>query len=267
MKTSVFDFMDYKDFIRMKIETATARGYHGQLAKAAQMHGSFLSKILKSHVHMTPDQAADLCVFWEFGGDETLFFLNTVHLARAGSANLKVILRAQLDEIQKQRDKLANRFKEAAVVDSDKASQYYAAWYLICVHLILLIPQYRTIEKISERLLISAELVKQALLRLESLGLVECSGGKWRCKETDVHLGNDSGWANVHHSNWHAKSILKIQENAEQLLKFSSVMVVSKKTAAEIKKLLQDNLEDMRKVVKDSAEESLYFLGINFYEI
>jgi uncharacterized protein (TIGR02147 family) len=268
MNGNVFDFTDYKAYIRYRAETAeVSRGYLSRLASAAGIHGSFLSRALTTHVHLTPDQGADLCKYWELNGDATAYFLTLLHLARAGSPNLRATLHQQLEAQRKRHLELANRFKQAKLMPEEASERYYSAWYYPCIHLILLAPAYRTPAAIAKRLALAVPIVSEALSALALMNLVEESQGKWRCKQADVHLRNRSRWAKVHHCNWHAKTAMKIQEGDEQLLNFSSTLVISAAAAEKIKSIITDDLERIRTVITDSAEEEIYFLGMNFYRL
>jgi len=64
---NVFNHLDYKDFLKIQIEeNHEAYGYKSRLAKAANCQKSFLSQVLNSHIHLTPEHAVGLCQFWKF---------------------------------------------------------------------------------------------------------------------------------------------------------------------------------------------------------
>jgi uncharacterized protein (TIGR02147 family) len=268
MKSAVFDFTEYKDYIRFKIQAPeNTRGYSANLARSAGMHGSFLSKVLNSHVHLTPDQAADFCAHWNLDRDETTYFLGLLNLARASSKNLQSMIRAELKTLRKKRDELTHRFGHSETPTSQNIGSYYSAWYVMCVHMLLQIPQFRTPQQLAKRLGLSVELVQSVLASLAEQGLAEEEAGHWRSTKSDLHLGRDSIWANVHATNWLNKTAMKVQEGAPQEITFSSVVTISRRTADEIKRLLIDDLEQIRTQMIESPSEELYYFGINFYRV
>jgi uncharacterized protein (TIGR02147 family) len=268
MKSAVFDFTEYKDYIRFKVQAPeNTRGYSANLARSAGMHGSFLSKVLNSHVHLTPDQAADFCSFWNLSQDETTYFIGLLNLARSSSKNLQTLIRGELKALRKKRDELAHRFGRSETVPDQKTGSYFSAWYVICVHMLLQIPQFRTPQAISKRLALAPELVQSVLSNLAEMGLASEQGGQWRSTKADIHLSRESLWANVHYTNWMNKTVMKLQEGAPQEIGFSSVVAISRRTAEEIKRLLIDDLEDIRGQMLESSAEELYYFGINFYRV
>lgn len=264
----IFDFNEYKDYIRFRIHSPeNARGYSASLARAAGIHGSFLSKVLSTHVHLTPDQGADFCAFWNLKDDETAYFLGLLNLARSSSKNLQSLIKKDLKTLKKKRDLLSQRFARSEAVESGNTGRYYSSWYFICIHMLLEIPQYRTPLQIAKRLGLSIDAVNTALAALAEMGLAEENAGQWKSKKSDLHLDRDSVWATVHYSSWLNRTILKLQEGGPREVTFSSVLTVTKKTAEEIKRLLISDLEEIRTKVIHSASEELYYLGINFYQV
>jgi uncharacterized protein (TIGR02147 family) len=268
MKAEVFDFTDYKSFVRFRIEMPeNARGYSARLARSAGMHGSFLSKVLNSHVHLTPDQGADFCSFWGLDRDESAYFLGLLNLARSSSKNLQTLIREELRVLRKRREDLSRRFHRAEAIEDGGTARYYSSWHVICVHLLLQIPQYRTPQQIAKRLGLPVELVKATLASLAEMKLAEEQAGQWKAKRADLHLSRDSVWANVHYANWLMRTITRLQEGAPQEVAFSSVLAISRATADEMKRLLIRDLERLRAQAVDSNAEDLYYLGLHFYPV
>src|SRR3954467_14180848 len=96
--TAVFDFDDYKDFLRRRIAEG-GRGYQAAVARAAGGKSSYLSQVPSGPVHLTPDHVANLCAFWKFSELESDYLLAMVGLARAATPTLKRSLHRQMDSL------------------------------------------------------------------------------------------------------------------------------------------------------------------------
>ena len=264
---TLFAITDYRTFIREKInENQKIRGYQARLSKAAGVHGSYISRVLNSHVHLTSDQAANLAEFWRLDAEETDYFLDLVLLERSTSSALKARIGQRLSAIRRSRENLAKRFSGAHALNSENRGVYYSAWYFSAIHMLLTIPEFRTAQKISARLLLHPELVQQVLETLGKMGLAESSNSQWRTLQTDVHIAEQKMWARIHHSHWRQKSALKIQEVDPAAVHYSGVHTMSKADALKLKHEVLRFLEQSRKMIAPSPEERLVFLCCDFYE-
>ena len=265
---SLFELMDYRTYLREKInENGKTRGYQARLSEAAGVHGSYISRVINSHVHLTSDQAANLAEFWRLDSEETDYFLDLVLLERSTSAALKTRIQQRLAKVRRGRENLARRFSGAHAISSENRGVYYSAWYFSAVHILLTIPEFRTVPKIAARLFLAPDLVKQVLETLEKMGLVQASGASWRTLQTDVHIAEQKMWARIHHSHWRQKSALKVQEMDPNAVHYSGVHTLSKSDAQKLKNEVIQFLENSRKLIGPSPEEKLVFLGCDFFEI
>lgn len=73
----LYNYQDYKSYLRDRCaERSSARGFQSLLAKAAGCQAPFISQMLRSHVHITPDHACGLAEFLGLDEVETEYFLN-----------------------------------------------------------------------------------------------------------------------------------------------------------------------------------------------
>jgi uncharacterized protein (TIGR02147 family) len=260
---SVYEYNDSLDYLKDCIEQNRNRGFHGQLAKAAGMHPSYLSRILHGSIHLTPDQAAGLCNFWNFDRDETNYFLNLVHLTRAGTPTLRKILENDLKAIRVKHEDLG-ALLPAEKIDLQKENLYYSAWYYCAVHVLLTIPNMQTETAISEKLNLPLFQVRKILASLEALNLVKKTSSKWQPTKNNVHLTNESWMAAIHHIHWRMKISDRIQFRNPEDLHYTGVHTLSRSDFKKIKNLLLETLVKVDKVVRPSTEEELCSLLIDW---
>jgi len=264
----IFQKSHYTDIIKENLkQNSTIRGYQSRLAEAAGVHNSYLSRVVNSQVHLTPDQAALLCSFWKFTTDEADFFLALVHFERAGSKELKAILKRQIDELRKKYDELASRFVDAKTLEASGQGLYYSAWYFSAIHFLLMVPGFQSVESISERLNLPPTLTLSSLQTLEILGLAKQEGKKWAAVISVLHLGNNSPWAPIYHSCFRQRVAFKVHEKSTEDMYFTGLMPISKNDFAKIKALLQDTLEKVRAIALPSKEEELYCITTDWFKM
>ncbi len=260
----IFEYKNYLNYLENQIAlNKDRRGFHGELALAAGMHPSYLSRILHGSIHLTPDQAAGLCSFWGFNHDETTYFLCLVNLARAGTDSLKKILEAELLAIKIKYDDLGRKLP-AEKVDIQKENIYYSAWYFGAVHMLLTIPKFRNETQISEKLGIQKEQVLRILESLEQMELVKKEKSQWLPTKNNVHLSSKSWMANIHHINWRTKITDQIQFNHEEDFHYTGIHTLTRSDFKKIRQRLQDYLVEIDSVIRPSAEEELCCLLIDW---
>src|SRR5437868_2029983 len=99
---NIYNFNDYKSYVRALIQTMPKRG-HGQyqkIAKELRIHTSFLSQIFNGSKNLNPEQAYDVAEYFGLSESETDFFLLLVALERAGTEKYKNIIRKKIKKSQ-----------------------------------------------------------------------------------------------------------------------------------------------------------------------
>jgi uncharacterized protein (TIGR02147 family) len=264
---SVYEFKDYKDFIRSKIsERGKERGYKTQLATAAGCQRSFLSLALSSHVHLTPDHAAGLSLFWRLSEDERDYFLELVNFARAGSMNLRKILKQKLDSMKRSHEDLATRFKKEAPIVEQEQVLYYSSWHWSAIHILLSVPGFESVDKIARRLSLSSQVVELSLQALEKMNLVARAETHWRATKHDIHLPRNSPLTSSNHMNWRHRAVLSSQSHNEKSLHYTAVHSLSHADYQRVTELLFSLLDRSRSLIGPSKEETIACMNIDWFE-
>ena len=100
----IFKYSDYQKYLNDWIESKPrkGRGIKLDLAKFLGITPGHVSKILNQDIHLTPDQAAKLISYLDLSEIEGKYFLSLVEMARAGSVELREIIRDRLDGFKKE---------------------------------------------------------------------------------------------------------------------------------------------------------------------
>lgn len=252
----LFELKDYKEVIQEQIKrSGSPRGYRSSLAEAAQCQPAYITHVLNSKVHLTPDHAASLADFWGFNESESTYFITLVHLGRAGTENLKKKLLKQLKETRENHLARANNFHQAGLDEHQKAIVYYSHWTFSCIHILLTIESLRTEEALSKHLGISKQEIKITLEGLQEIGLVIFQNNKWIPTLKSLHTGTADLMSFSHHKNWRIKAVDSIGKKNEKNLHYTAVHSLSQADFALIRNKLRAEIENVRKVIDPSKEE------------
>ena len=82
----IFEFADYKRFLKAFIKNLPRRGHGeaGRLAKSLGTNSTFISQILNGQANLSAEQAYKVAQHFAFNQIETDYFMNLVSMNRAG---------------------------------------------------------------------------------------------------------------------------------------------------------------------------------------
>lgn len=265
----LFSSLNYKDFLQSKIqEHKDEYGYKSKLAEAAGCQKSFLSQVLNSHVHLTPEHALGLAQFWSLLQREREYFLELVNYARAGTPELSHYLRDKLKRLKSDHEHLGKRFEQPTLhVSEDSAALYYSSWHYSAIHILITIPQFRTVPKIARRLEVSESVVLAVLKQLETLELVERSGDAWSATKKSVHLSKDSVFNMINNGNWRQKAQTESQQRNNQSIHYTGVYSMSLSDMETLRDMTFEFLDQTRNVVTRSKEEDLICFTCDLFRV
>src|SRR4051794_16485735 len=100
---SIFEFLDYRRFLRRHIDhlPKKGRGEVSRIAQAAGVHPSLLSQVLTGDKNLSLEQAQIIAEYLDLTHQETEYFLLMVQHQRAGTAKLRTYFAAKMDQVKK----------------------------------------------------------------------------------------------------------------------------------------------------------------------
>ncbi len=264
----VFEYSDYKEFLKDQISSHKhIRGYLSRLAEAAKCQKSYLTQVIKGHVHFTPEHAMGASTFWDFSESETDFFVELVHFARTDHGDLKRRITKRLKLIREEQENLSKRFSTSALQEPEIQQLYYSNWVYCALHILVSIPQFQTISEISKRLNLPNELAKSSLEELKKLGLVEYEKQRWKFRGSNLHLAKGAALLPTHHHNWRARAVLDSQNHLTDGIHYTAVQTLTLTDFEKIKTLLLQALDQQRKIVLASEEDEMACLALDWFKI
>lgn len=269
MANSLFDFRDYKAYLKSYMTRLPSKGhgFRAEISKHLHVHSAYVTQVLNSGAHFSPEQAEDLNVLLNHNEQEGEFFLLLVQLARAGTARLKKRIQVQMDQLLQKRTNLKERVKIQKNLSSEDQLIYYSSWHYTAVHIMLTIPQFQFLDKISEALKLPRERVKRILDYLISVGLAEQSGSKFTPSTSHIYLGREAASISKHHTNWRMKAIESLDQDTTEDLHFSAALSLSEEDYTKIREDLAKKIQDSMERVKESKEEMLCAFNLDFFKM
>lgn len=269
MKSSIFDYLDYKKYLADWIASRSSRG-HGErsrIARVLRCHVAYFSRILQGGAQLSPEQAFAINGYLGHSPEEADFFLLLVHYGRVGTADLETHYRKKIQAEVERRNVLKNRLDyEKALPEVDQTT-YFSAWYFAATHLLLSIPALQTKEALARYLRLSPSKVSKILSFLVASGLAIEKKGRYTRGPTSIHLGNDSPMISKHHTNWRLQAIQALEREKSEELHYSSAITIAEKYVPEIRKIMIQAIEQVRALVRESPEERLFCYTLDLFEV
>ncbi len=266
---TVFDFRDYKKYL-LFVESDEQRGikaFRSKLSVAISCQAAYVSQVFNGDGHFSLEQAILMNSFLSHDRKEAHFFILLVQYARAGNLNLKSYFNDQIEEAEKERSVLKTRFGVKNTLSEEDKAIYYSQWYFAAIHVLVTISNFQNIEQISKRLSIDNHQVRRALAFLESVELIKNDGGKFSIGKTRIHLGQDSTFIGLHHSNWRLKSLDYTRQEKPENLHYSSVITISEEDRIVLRKMILDCIDEFKKIVRDSKEQDVFAFNADFFRL
>lgn len=267
-KESVFEFSSYKSYLEAKTGAeGTRKGVKASMAKALSCQPTYISQVLHGKAHLSLEQAEILNGFFSHSKEEGFFFLLLIQKDRSGTKSLRDFFQEQLDEALRKRLVLTKRLGPKETLSEIHQATYYSSWIYSTIHIALSIPELRTREALAEYLSLPLRKITETLDFLQLIGLVKATKNGFEVTNAHVRLGNDSKNILKHHTNWRLQAAESLDREQLTDLHYSGVVSLSRSDVIKIKNLLLDVVKDSQAVIKDSKEEELCSMVIDFFSL
>ncbi len=264
---TVYNYSDYRSFLRADINARSERGVITKMAEAVQCQRSHLSRVLSDQLHLTTDQAFRITRFLHLTDEDSIYFMKLVEYERSGDLEYRSHLKRELKQLKTVQEDFAKRLKEPSIADSELERIYYSSWHWSAIHIIVSIPQYQTVEAISKRLNFSHDYIELCLQRLENFGLVNKIKNRWQIAGAGIHLSKSSPLNSVNHFSWRSKAVLDSQQPQGDGVHYTVVQSISRADFDKIKNMLISTIDEYVKIARPSKEEELICFTCDFFKV
>jgi uncharacterized protein (TIGR02147 family) len=264
---NIYQYKDYKKILTKFIaDNKNIRGYQSKLADACQCHSSFIYQVINTHLHLTPDQGADLSLFWQLDEEASEYFLNLIYLARSASKNYQKIIQDKLNSIRKKRFDISKKISNQQL-SLEKQVVYYAQWYMIAIQLLIGMTSFNDAQKIAERLGLNEQLVNESIKKLEDVKIIEKrKDGSWETLY-NLHLDKSSPLATIYQTHWRQYALRKLQEKNSEDMYYSCVYTADAETFEKIKEKIMTIIRESADLMDQSSEKDIFCLIFDNYRL
>ena len=269
MTFSIFDFIEYKPYLKRKLDALNKQewGFKRKTATYLGCQPSYLSQILSGKPDLTIEQAHKLNSLFMHDKTESRYFILLVEKGRAITKELRDFFHEQIAEMQETRFDLKRRLKETDQVTKENLDKYYSSWLYAAVHMALALPEMNNPKSVAARLNIPENMALEIMKFLESAGLVELVNGKYEFTKMRIHLDRDSHFIQRHHINWRSQALQSVEKNFHDDLHFSTAFAVSEEDFKKIKEIFVQSIASAREVIKPSPPEEIYSITLDVFKI
>lgn len=269
MKKTIFDFENYKIYIKERIDESPSkgRGIKLKISEFLSCQTAFVSQVLNGDPNFSLEQGVKLNTFFEHTREEARFFLLLLQLNRAGSIELQDFFKIEMKEILDKRSDLKNRLDIKKSLKKVDQQIYYSSWLYTCIHMMTAIPEFQTPQAMSRHLNLPREKILEVINFLEETALIQKNGNHYEIGVTKIHLSKDSPQIQRHHTNWRMQAIRSIDINDSADLHYSTIVSMSASDVPHVKEILIKSIEECRAVIRGSKDERVQSVCIDFFKV
>jgi uncharacterized protein (TIGR02147 family) len=267
MIKEVFEFNDYRRYLTTALDAEGERGRRSRLAEALRCQPAFVSRVLKGDAHFSQEHGMVINAFMEHREEEAEYFMVLLDYERAGSKVLKEFHRRKMDQIRARRQIVSERIGVKKGLSEVDQMTYYSAWYFAAIHILVMVPEFRSSGRLADRLKLPLTLVKDVLDFLVGVGLVAVDEKGYRPGLSRIHLPGDSPVISKHHMNWRLRAMQALEVKDLENLHYSGPICISKEVAGQMREMILHLLSDAEPLIREAKEEEVYCLDIDFFKI
>lgn len=263
---NIFEFENYKQFVRQKIKTFPRRG-RGQFLKIAgflNIHTSMVTHIFKGDSNLSVEQALQMSEFFALNPLETEYFVSLVQYGRAVNKQSREYFAKQIQTLKDRALNLSERLQAAKTLDDKDQAIFYSAWYFSAIHLLCAVSEFKSPNAIAEAIDLPLPTVARTLDFLVSRGLLVEERSVYRIGQTRTYVSRDSHFVAKHHLNWRLKSLEQLDYVPEDELVFTHAIAISERDFARIREEIVRFLETYKTIGEPSPSEKICFLTIDW---
>ncbi|MNK88120.1 hypothetical protein D3C87_1080740 [compost metagenome] len=269
MKTTVFEYSSYKRFLNDLIDSYPngGRGQRKALAETIGCQVAYVTHVLSGDNHFSMEQIEGCARHFSLAKTEVEFLFMLLQQNRAGTPELRKFFDVLIHERREKHSLLKERLNIKKTLSREDQATYYSSWQYAAVHMALTIPEYRTVEGLSERLNIAPPRLLEILEFLMSLNLACKEQHQYKTRDPFLHLEKNSPLISKHHSNLRVRALNSLDNQVETDLHYSLIFSVAEKDKPKIREKLTKALEDCANIIRPSKEEDLSVLCLDLFTL
>ncbi|MBY0451754.1 MAG: DUF4423 domain-containing protein [Bdellovibrionaceae bacterium] len=267
---SVFNYNSCSLYLKNHIAESPKRGWGlvSQYAEEIGVSSALMSKVVSGDKQLTSEQACLMAKVLNFSELETDYFVYINELERAGNQELKAFWKKKVSDLKNKSLKVSNRIDVDKSLNDEEKSIFYSSYLYAAISLYCSLSKNgKTLEQICERFFLDRQKALDVLTFLIRSGLCTFENDRYKIGTRQTHLAQGSPYLAKHYINWHLRAINKIENLSQGELMFSSPVSISKKDFDKVREQFVVQIKEFLVTVKDSPEEDLACLNIDWFWI
>lgn len=269
MKQSIFNYLDYRDYLLEKFKSEAKGGYGLKSKLAAQLNcdTGFVSKVFGGKNNFSGEQALIIADFLGLNEAETHFLVLLVEYERSGTKQLKSFYQKQIKQLQEKWLNVSSQIAAKKTLSKADQAIYYSNWIYTAIHTALNVSTLRTVSGLAKYFNLETKKITATLEELIKMGLIKQVQNEYLPAEMNIHLESDSSMIEKHHTNWRLQAIRSLDYYKEEHLHYSSVISISKKEALLLRDELVNAIKKSREIVRPAKDEDIYCYNLDLFPL
>lgn len=270
MEWSLYKSKSYKDVMKFYLVDSKNRGALSRAAEFLECQKSYLSRVLKTEVHLSIDHAYLLSIHWALSTKEREFFMALVNKERATQKLYREHLEQVINSLRRAAESIESATNRVATDSlSPNDAIYFSSWHWMAIHFLTACPNYQTIPKMAAKIGFKEEVIHATLNQLLKWELVRKENDRWSFNKGNYHLNWNSPYRIINHNNWRSKAVLDAQMEDEsfQGLHFTSIQCASMKDFISARAELHKTISEIKKQFDPSPSEEVIVFNLDFFKM
>ena len=265
---SIHQFSDYRSFLtsHFRLQPGGGRGQMQKLALALGVHSTFVSLVFKNKRDFSAEQGLMISDYLKLTEKESEYFLNMIHLARAGTHLLQQFYRKKILQAQEAAKGLETRFEHDRMLEAEERQVFYSSWHYSAIRIYTSTKKHGcTVEEICENFKISRRVVVEALDFLTKTNLVVEKKGRFQVGAQRTYLEKGHPLLKCHHTNWRQKALTQFEEISNEEMMFTTTMSLSREDFQSLREHIAQLVKKASDIMKETSPEDVACLNIDFF--
>ncbi|MCC7404980.1 MAG: TIGR02147 family protein [Bdellovibrionales bacterium] len=265
----VFEFLDYREFLRSWIKDQRQKGQRVTfqwLAEKVGVQKSYFSKILNGDAELSADQAYLVSQTLNLSEDESHYFELLVEHERTGVQSRQAVLRRRLEQMQKQ-FLLSSAHLSKSFSSAEGLEDYYLNPLLQVLHIgATLKTGDESTAALGKTLGLTGELTQDLLSRLEELGVLKKEEKHWVNQMPGIHLKREHPLTKLNHYLMRAMSLFQLMRRPwQESYTLSVTFSADDEAQLLIQKEFQGFLKRVEGIVGQARNDKAYQINFDLY--
>lgn len=268
----IFDFTDYRKFIRFFVQSRPRNG-RGELTRICERLGistSLLSQILAGSRDLTLEQGLELSRYIGHSELETDYLESLILLERAASEDLRKRVRDRLQKMKREALQLGKRLTTADRLTDEQLATFCSSWTYSAIHLLTSLENGApgcTVDDVAARLGMERPRALEQLAFLCRAGLCVQDGERYRMGRSSTFIPRDSPHLARLHSNWRLKAVHDFDRRDEEDFMTTAQLSLSRKDFLAVREKILELMKFAAEQTKDSDAEDVAYLNVDWFRL